>query len=226
MNFSSSAQELPEWRTPICPFDYRDVAVVMSVIEDGLREEEDAVEVPPPTPGVSLEEMEELLFRARSAASSEATEAARREYEARLAEERATIRGAVEEFAKQRKTYFGGVEAEVIKLSLAIAAKILHRESSADPLLVGALVRIALERLQAGSSVTVRVGADEVASWTGQLQQLAHGIEAQVVGDPHLGHGECVVQAKVGSADLSIDAQLKEVEQNFIDLLAQRPTAR
>ena len=228
MNFSSSAQELPEWRGPISPFDYRDVAVAMTAVEERIAEAGDAsgVEPPPMPPGISAEEVERLVQTARVEAAQQAAESERREYEKRLAEEREKVRCAIEAFGEERKRYIGGVEAEVIKLSLAIAAKILHRESTADPLLVGALVRIALEKLQAGSSVTVRVSAPEKESWERQLQHLSHGIEAQVTGDPHLAPGGCVVVAEVGTADLSIDAQLKEVEQNFLDLLSQRPTTR
>jgi flagellar assembly protein FliH len=61
-------------------------------------------------------------------------------------------------FSEQRTEYFARVEAEVVQLALAIAAKILHREAQVDPMLVAALVRMAIEKMREGSSVTVRVG--------------------------------------------------------------------
>ena len=45
-----------------------------------------------------------------------------------------------------------------MQLALAIAAKILHREAQVDPMLVAALVRMTIEKMREGSSVTVRVG--------------------------------------------------------------------
>ena len=38
-----------------------------------------------------------------------------------------------EEFRRERSRYFAGVEAEVVKLALAIAARVLHREAKLDP---------------------------------------------------------------------------------------------
>jgi flagellar assembly protein FliH len=35
-----------------------------------------------------------------------------------------------------------------------------------------------------------------------------------------------VLQTELGSANFSLDAQLKEVEQGFFDLLALRPASR
>jgi flagellar assembly protein FliH len=36
----------------------------------------------------------------------------------------------------------------------------------------------------------------------------------------------CLLETELGVADLGLDAQLKEVEQGFFDLLAQRPEAK
>jgi len=57
------------------------------------------------------------------------------------------------------------VEAEIVQLALSIAAKILHREAQVDPMLVAALVRIAVEKMREGSGVTLRVSPKRVDSW-------------------------------------------------------------
>jgi flagellar assembly protein FliH len=57
------------------------------------------------------------------------------------------------------------VEAEVVQLALAIAAKILHREAQVDPMLVAALVSMAIEKMREGSSVTVRVAQGNGKRW-------------------------------------------------------------
>ena len=38
--------------------------------------------------------------------------------------------------------------------------------------------------------------------------------------------GDCILETDMGSANFGIDAQLKEVEQGFFDLLAQRPVVK
>jgi flagellar assembly protein FliH len=44
----------------------------------------------------------------------------------------------VEQFRGARERYFAEVEQEVVKLALAIAARVLHREAQMDPLLLTA----------------------------------------------------------------------------------------
>jgi flagellar assembly protein FliH len=43
------------------------------------------------------------------------------------------------------------------------------------------------------------------------------------MGDPSLGLGHCTLETELGSTDLTLESQLKEIEQGFFDLLAQRP---
>jgi flagellar assembly protein FliH len=45
----------------------------------------------------------------------------------------------------------------------------------------------------------------------------------ELLGDPTLGPGNCVLETELGSTDLTLESQLKEIEQGFFDLLAQRP---
>jgi flagellar assembly protein FliH len=43
------------------------------------------------------------------------------------------------------------------------------------------------------------------------------------MGDGTLGLGQCRLETELGSTDLTLEAQLKEIEQGFFDLLAQKP---
>ena len=43
------------------------------------------------------------------------------------------------------------------------------------------------------------------------------------MGDATLGPGHCILETELGSTDLTLESQLKEIEQGFFDLLAQRP---
>jgi flagellar assembly protein FliH len=47
-----------------------------------------------------------------------------------------------------------------------------------------------------------------------------------VIEDTHLGPDDCILETDLGSANFSIDAQMKEIEQGFFDLLAQRPVVK
>ncbi len=71
---------------------------------------------------------------------------------AQAAAEERRIRHAaelVENLAHERDQYLHKVEHEVVKLALAVAARILRREAQMDPLLLTGAVRVALGQLSA-----------------------------------------------------------------------------
>ena len=75
--------------------------------------------------------------------------------------------------------------------------------------------------------VTVRVEPSEVKEWTRYLQESLGGrIHVEVKGDLAIEPQHCVLETELGQTELGLEAQLKEVEQGFFDLLAQRPDTR
>jgi len=156
----------------------------------------------------------------------EAREEARLEWEQELEDgivgERKAVLKAYEEFVRERARYFAGVEAEVVKLALAIAARVLHREAKLDPLLLSGVVRVALEKVAEGSAAILRVPAAAVANWR-EIFEASPEASLQIVGDERLAAGECVLETNVGKVELGVAAQLEEIERGFFDLMEQRP---
>ncbi len=139
-----------------------------------------------------------------------------------LAETRSSIVAAIEAFAAERKEYFRGVEAEAVKLALAIARKILHRETQMDPMLLRAVVRSAMDRLEETSKVVLRVPSAEAAGWERVFAEMPVQERPTVMADPRMQAGGCLIESRMGSIELSVDAQLAEIERGFFDLLQQR----
>jgi flagellar assembly protein FliH len=174
--------------------------------------------------GPSTDEIAAMVEHARAEAEADAEQRTRTEYDARSQRNDEQIRHALNQFAHERSSYFARVEAEVIRLSLAIARRILHREAQVDPLIVATLVRVAAEKLEAASSVVVHVCPSECDRWREYLADLTDKMNLTLAPDPTLEPGDCTLETEMGSTDLGIDAQLKEVEKGFFDLLAQRPS--
>jgi flagellar assembly protein FliH len=151
-------------------------------------------------------------------ANTEMLEAA---FELKLHEERAVLSRTLEQFTEERRRYFEGVEGEVVRLSLAIAERVLHREVEMDPLLLAGAAKVALENVADRSGVVLRVSSSEVDAWTERMGQTSHPPE--LVGDHNLSRGDCVVETRMGTIDLGIRAQLKEIERGFFDLMRRRP---
>jgi flagellar assembly protein FliH len=138
----------------------------------------------------------------------------------KLAAELAT---ATEAFRAGRDSYLAEVEKEVVRLAVAIAERILHRESQLDPLLLSGAVRVALGQLPDSTEVRLRVPADQTELWT-DVVRLMPGLplRPQVVADAELAAGAVVLQSSLGTVDLSVHAQLEEVEQGFFDRVESR----
>jgi flagellar assembly protein FliH len=141
--------------------------------------------------------------------------------EARLIAERADLLSVSAQFAKERSLYFTAVEVEVVKLSLAIATRILHREAQMDPLLLAGVVRVALEKIQGDGETLLRVPAKDLEVW---MSRFSIGTTAfTIIPDEHLQTGTCLLETPVGTVDFGVEIQLAEIERGFFDLLQQRP---
>jgi flagellar assembly protein FliH len=173
----------------------------------------------------TLAEFAERIARERAEAATEVEQQLRVEYERKLLEARASIASTVAKFEEERDKYYSRVEAEVVQLSLAIAAKILHREAQVDAMLVASLVRLALENMREGSSVTIRVEPSKSEAWKRYFSSFSNATRVEVVGDAELDGQDCILETELGSANFSLAKQLKEIERGFFDLLAVRPAS-
>ena len=168
-------------------------------------------------------ELQALLAETRTDAMTATEARLEAQYRARLDNEKSRVTAAVDAFERERKGYFARVEAEVVRLALSIAAKILHREAQVDPMLVGALVQIAVNQLKENTAVNVRVHPGGAERWRAHFASAPQWASVTVVEDAELEAGDCVLETELGSANFSLTAQLKEVEQGFFDVLAQTP---
>lgn len=208
---------------PVSALTYTDIAVVLAAAKESriptaleIEHEKQQVIV------LTVQERDEMLVAARTEGAAERDNQIRHEYQQRFEAEAAKVVTAIAAFHRERQNYFARVEAEVVKLALAITAKILHREAQVDPMLLAALVSVAVNQLHDGSKVSVRIRPGDAAKWRQYFASTPNGATVEIVEDPHLGVKDCILETDLGSANFSIDGQLKEVEQGFFDLLALR----
>jgi len=221
---SSSPEYASAFPVPVSTLQYRDMSPRRT--RDGA----------PPQPVPVVEEVrhqspQELLeadiaariAHARAESANEVEQRLRKEYEQKLNAAREPIATMIANFEEQRSHYYAQVEMEIVQLALSIAAKILHREAQVDPMLLSALVRLAVERMREGSSVTVRVAPGKAENWRQYFAQTSSKSHVEVAEDPQLSDHDCMLDTELGSANFGLDSQLKEVERGFFDLLALRP---
>ncbi len=191
-----------------------------------------------PDPVVRAREMEASLA-SREAQFARQLETARREgfekgREAAVSEQAAwrkqlggELAAALREFSSERDEYLARVEHEVVRLALAIAGRILHREAQMDPLLLAGAVRVALGQLADSTEVRLRVPADQLEMWA-EMLRLMPGLplRPEVVADAEMPAAEAILEAGLGTVDLGVRAQIGEIERGFFDLLEARRETR
>jgi len=164
------------------------------------------------------------------AVQKEAYEAGRKsaesEYTAVLEAISNRLAETIEEFRLSRDRYFAQVEREVVRLSLSIAERILHRQAQIDPLLLSGAVRVALGQLSESTEVYLRVPLEEQKLWEEMLQLMPNlPLRPELKVDERMTAGECTVETHLGSIDIGVRAQLEEIERGFFDLLGHRDQA-
>jgi len=155
----------------------------------------------------------------------EAREAGRAEGEAQAKaqaqeEVRATIErlaNAIAELDQYRGQLLRQTETDAVRLSIAIARRVLRRELTVDPSAIEGLVRAALERLQSQESCRVRMHPDFVPALRDCVERMGMERRVEIISDAAQEPGAAVFEMSRGSLNASIDSQLKEIERGLAD---------
>lgn len=128
----------------------------------------------------------------------------------------------IAELAGARTDAMRRAEADVVKLSIEIARRVLHRELSQDTSALEGLIRAALDKLQAQEVYRVRVHPEHLVVLRACLEQSGRGASVEVLSDPSQARGGAVFEMSRGSLDASVETQLQEIERGLIDQLQER----
>ena len=113
-------------------------------------------------------------------------------------------------------------EFDVLKLSLAIARRILHRELAIDSEAIQGLIHAALEKLANREISRVRVHPACVDAVRSALERINTAPAIEICSDPALKNGDLIFETALGDLDASIDTQLQEIQRGFADRLSLR----
>lgn len=169
-------------------------------------------------PDARAEEFARQLEAVRREAIEQGKQTAAAESSAWRQHRAAELAGALEAFRNSQDSYLAQVEKEVVRLALAIAERILNRESQLDPLLLSGAVRRALGQVANCVEVRLRVAAEQRELWA-EVVRLMPGLplRPQVVVDTELKGCAVILESSLGMVDLSVHAQLREIEAGVFD---------
>jgi flagellar assembly protein FliH len=130
---------------------------------------------------------------------------------------------SVAEMAGARSRMRRECEEDVVKLSLAMARRILRRELTVDREALLGLVKAALDRVDLRETHRVKVRPEDAPLVAAYLERIGSPHRVEVAADPALERGAVVFDTQRGQLDASIDTQLEEIERGFADLLRRPP---
>ncbi len=126
---------------------------------------------------------------------------------------------SIQELAELRPRLREQAEADVVKLALAIARRVVHRELNTDPDSIVGLVKVALDKLRRQEAVRVRVHPTHQSIVKEFLSHIAGCAHVEVTGDATASLGGVVFETSRGEFDVSAEVQFKEIEKGLTDRL-------
>ncbi len=130
---------------------------------------------------------------------------------------------SLQDLAGVRKRHLLEAEEDAVRLAIAVARKVIHRELSVDPESLLGVVKAAFERVEARDVHRIRANPEDVELLKWHLSQSGMPARLEVLPDPSLERGGIIFETARGSLDASVSSQLKEIERGLVDLV-RRPT--
>ncbi len=126
---------------------------------------------------------------------------------------------SIRELAGLRSQMRREAEADMLRLALEIARRVLRREMAVDPDAMRGLVLAALEKLQGQEISRVKVHPSHAALVSGLLRKSGAGQPVEVIADASREPGAVIFESERGNLDASVNAQLREIERGLADCL-------
>lgn len=132
------------------------------------------------------------------------------------------VQALLDSLAGLKEQIYREAEAEIVKLSLAIAKKILRNEVAAGHHRMDEIIRCAMKYLVDASHLKIRVSPDdmeEVQRIVPSLASVARANRIQVVEDRVIERGGCLLETGFGSVNATLQDQLGVLEEELDRML-------
>lgn len=184
------------------------------------------------------EEAAQIVATAESERDEMLEQARREGYEAGLAEGRdagvasvreeargrlEALRSIVEELGRARDDVAARCEGDIVELALAVAARIVRRESSLGVDTVRELLREALPRTGGTRQITVTVHPDDMAVLQEDVELFNFLTDGRArvswVTDERLVSGGCMVETERGGIDGTVETRVTRIVESLLGVI-------
>jgi flagellar assembly protein FliH len=178
---------------------------------------------PAPVPGAPEAERPE----AHPGASEEVQRAFQAGYQLGAQETRADVESiaeslvkSLEELAEFRSRLRERYERQLLELALGVARKVVQHEIAERPAIWLSMIRAAVRRAVDRERILIRVPPALLGFLNQALPELRTALgdvkELELLEDPSLPAGGCVIETKFGDVDIGLDTQFEAVERALV----------
>jgi flagellar assembly protein FliH len=132
------------------------------------------------------------------------------------------LNAMIAELASSRKRIRAEAEDDAVKLSIAIARRVLYRELATDPEAILGLVKAAFSKLNARETNRLRVSPSDAAAIHEHRAKLQLPPALEIASDGSLNPGSAIFETSRGELDASVDTQLSEIDRGLTDVMKRR----
>ncbi len=128
------------------------------------------------------------------------------------------LSGTIDDIASLRAGMLHKTERDVVRMALAIAQRVMHRELDTDPELLLAMARVAIDRLGDGIVATIHLHTDDHRALMAVRARRPDLVPSAVALQPDVtvARGGCVVRSEFGVIDLGLDTQIAELSRALL----------
>lgn len=166
-----------------------------------------------------IAEAEAEALRVREAAEGEARSLRERAYAEGREEALSELTELILEARERRDAALAEAERDLLRLAVKLAEKIIGREVERDPATLADIVANALRHARQNETFTVRVSPADlplVEAYRARLDPAGRARFLDIVADPRVGHGGCVIESESGTIDAQLDTQLRVLERALL----------
>jgi flagellar assembly protein FliH len=160
--------------------------------------------------------VEQIQQEAREQGLAEANEVINQQVNAQVADLRQNLTVTIEEISKLYAEITSQSEHALVKLALEIAKKIVHREVTVDREIALALTRVTLQKLHQRAIATVHLNPDDLAYVEMHRDKLHFHGTLNLIEDPSISLGSCLIRTETGDVDARIEQQFDEITHGLL----------
>ncbi|MGQ9629606.1 MAG: FliH/SctL family protein [bacterium] len=137
-----------------------------------------------------------------------------------LAELNQQMETILESAREKRKEVLEGLEEEIVRLALAIAEKVVRADVRIDKNAVLNVVREAISKINERDNVRIRVHPLDVENVRAHkdwfFETIGSPRNVEVLDDPSIQPGGCIIETGFGGVDARVDTQLKSIGDSLL----------